>query len=323
MVNLLTKLICGAVWCGICACAFAQSYPSRPIRVIVPYPPSGAADIMARPIGQKLSENLGQPVLIDNRAGANGIVGSELAAKAPPDGYTVLIDNVTFHAINASLYSKLPFNTVKDFAHVSLLGWVDNVLVVHPSLPVKSVKEFIVLAKARPGQLSYASSGSGSTSHMSGELLKTLTGIDMVHIPYKGGAPALTDLVAGQVSAYFAGLSTALPMIKAGRIKPLAVTGVKRSAALRDVPTVAESGLAGFEASNWYGVFVPVATPREIVDRLNAETIKVLQSPDVRERLVSQGYEIQSSTPREFSAYLQRETNKWAKVVKASGARAE
>lgn len=321
--NMRAKVVWGVVLCSICASAFAQTYPNRPLHLIVPYPPSGAADLLARPFAQKLSENLGQPVTIDNRGGANGTLGSALGAKAPPDGYTVLIDNVTFHAINATLYKALPYNTQKDFAHVSLVGWVDNVLVVNPSLPAKSVKEFIALAKSMPGKLTYASSGSGSTAHLSGVMFNTLAGVDMLHIPYKGGAPALVDLMAGTVSAYFAGLPTALSMIRAGRLRPLAVAGTKRNSTLPDVPTIAEAGLPGFEASNWYGLMVPVATPREIVNRLNAEAIKVLQSSDVRERLIAQGYEIKWSTPQEFSAYLQVETERWAKVVKASGMQAD
>ena len=320
--NSFAKLIVLAL-CALSGAAFGQAYPSKPLRLIVPYPPSGAADLLARPFAQKLSENLGQPIVIDNRGGANGTIGSDIAAKAAPDGYTLLLDNVTFHAINATLYKSLPYNSLRDFAHVSLVGWVDNVLVVPPSLPVKSVRELIALAKSKPGQLNYASSGAGSTSHLSGVLFNSVAAVDMVHVPYKGGAPALTDLMSGTVSSYFAGLSTALPMIKAGRLRPLAVAGSKRNAALPDVPTVAEAGLPGFEASNWYGVFVPAATPRDIVARLNAETIKTLQAGEVRERLAAQGYEIKWSTPQEFTAYLKAETAKWEKVVRASGAQAD
>ena len=319
----VAAFVCALFASCLCTGAYAQAYPNKPVRLVVPYPPGGAADLLARTFAQKLAENLGQPVNIDNRGGANGIVGSEVVAKAVPDGYTVLIDNITFHSINASLYKTMPFNSQKDLAMVSLVGWVDNVLVVNPSLPAKSVKELIALAKAKPGELNYASSGSGSTAHLSGVMFNTTAGVDMVHVPYKGGAPAMADVLGGSVTSYFAGLSTALSMIKAGRLRPLAVAGTKRNAVLPDVPTVAEAGLPGFEASNWYGVMVPAGTPREIINRLNTETHKVLQSPDVRERLFAQGYEIKTSTPAEAAAYLDSETARWAKVVRDSGARQE
>jgi len=300
-----------------------QAWPNRPIRLVVPYPAGGATDLLARTFGQKLSENLGVPVTLDNRGGANGIVGSEIVAKAPPDGYTMLIDNVTFHSINATLYKKIPFNTQKDFELVSLVGWVDNVLVINPATPAKTVRELADLARARPGQFSYASSGSGSTAHLSGVLFNSLAGVETMHIPYKGGTPAMTDLMGGQVSMYFAGMSTALPFIKSGKLRALGVAGAQRNAALPDVPTMAEAGLPGFDASNWYAVMLPAGTPREIVNRLNAETIKVLQHPEVRERLVAQGYTIKWSTPQEVQAYVKTEMERWAKIVKASGAQAD
>jgi tripartite-type tricarboxylate transporter receptor subunit TctC len=303
--------------------SFPQGYPGKPMRLIVPWPPTGTVDILGRTLGQKLSDNMGQSVLVDNRAGANGIIGSEVAAKSPPDGYTLLVDNITGHAINATLQAKLPFDSMRDFAHISLLAWVPDGVVSLPSLPAKNIQELIVLAKARPGQLTYASFGIGSSAHLAGELFKIMAGIDMLHIPYKGGQPAIADLLAGQVSIYIPVLPSVVQLAKADRLRLLAVTGARRSSAMPNVPTVAESGLPGFEASNWFGLMAPAATPPEIVARLNAEAAKALQAPEVREKLAALGFEIQSSTPQEFTALLKSETEKWAKVVKASGARAE
>jgi tripartite-type tricarboxylate transporter receptor subunit TctC len=320
-----TSALLGAALAGLVgAKAWAQSpYPSRAVRLIVPYPAAGAADLLARTFGQALSEQLGQPVVIENRGGANGTIGSNVVAKAAPDGYTLLLDNITFHAINATLYKTLPFNTLKDFAPVGLVGWVDNVLVVNPSTPATSLKELIALARSMPSQLTYASSGAGSTSHLSGVMLNTAAGIDMLHVPYRGGAPAMTDVMGGVVTAYFAGLSTALSTIEAGRLRALAVAGVKRNAALPNVPTLAEAGLTGFNASNWYGLMVPTNTPADIVSRLNAEMVKLLQNSDVRAKMVAQGYEVTPSTPKEMGDYMQLETTRWAQVVKTSGASAD
>jgi tripartite-type tricarboxylate transporter receptor subunit TctC len=305
------------------ATSSAQTFPNRALRMIVPWPPSGAVDILARNIGQKLSENLAQPIVIDNRAGANGIIGSEVAAKSLPDGYTITIDNVTGHAISATLYSKLPFNSLRDFAHISLLAWVPNGIACLPTLPVKNIKELIALGKARPGQLTYASFGIGSSGHLAGELFKTMAGVDMLHVPYKGGGPAIADLLAGQVSIYFPVVPSVVQLSRSGRLRLIAITGAKRATALPDTPTVSESGLPGFEATNWFGIMAPAATPPEVVSKLNAEIIKVVQTPDVRERLLSLAYDLQTSTPQEFSALLKNETAKWAKVVKASGAKAD
>ena len=266
---------------------------------------------------------MGQPVLVDNRAGANGMIGSEAAAKSPPDGYTLVVDNITGHAINATLQAKMPFDTLRDFAHVSLLASVPDGVVSLPSLPAKNIRELIALAKAQPGKLTYASFGVGSSAHLAGELFKIMAGVDMLHIPYKGGQPAIADLLAGQVSIYIPVLPSVVQLVKADRLRLLAVTGAKRSSAMPDVPTVAESGLPGFEASNWFGLMAPAGTPPEIVARLNAEAAKALQAPDVREKLAALGFEIQSSTPQEFTTLLKSETEKWAKVIKASGARAE
>jgi tripartite-type tricarboxylate transporter receptor subunit TctC len=302
--------------------ALAQNYPNRPIRLIVPWPPTGTVDILGRTLGQKLAENMAQPVLVENRAGANGIIGSETAAKSPPDGYTLVVDNVTGHAINATLQAKMPFDSLRDFAHVSLLAWVPDGIVSLPSLPAKNVQELIALAKAQPGKLTYASFGVGSSGHLAGELFKMMAGVNLLHVPYKGGGPAIADLLAGQVSIYYPVVPSVVPLVKANRLRLLAVTGAKRSSALPDVPTVAES-LPGFEASNWFGLMAPAGTPPDIVGRLNVEAHKALQAPDVREKLAALGFEIQTGTPQEFSALLRSETEKWAKVVKTSGARAE
>jgi len=308
---------------ALASAAFAQAYPAKPIRLIVPWPPTGTVDILGRTLGQKLSEQMGQPVVIDNRAGANGVIGSEAGAKSPADGYTILVDNITGHAINASLQAKMPFDSLRDFAHVSLLASVPDGIVALPSLPAKNVRELIALAKAQPGKLTYASFGVGSSGHLAGELFKGMAGIDMLHVPYKGGAPAIADLLAGQVSIYFPVLPSVVQLVKSNRLHLLAVTGAQRSPAMPDVPTVAESGLPGFEASNWFGLMAPAGVPAEVVSRLNAETAKALQSPDVRDKLNALGMEIQSSTPQEFSALLKGEIEKWAKVAKASGAKAD
>jgi len=303
--------------------AAAPAYPARSIRMILPWPPSGAVDILARPVSQRLSESLGQPIVIDNRPGANGILGSELAAKSPPDGYTLLIDNVTGHAINATLYRKMPYNTQRDFTHLSLLAWVANGIAVLPSLPARNVKELIALGRARPGQLTYASFGVGSSAHLAGELFKKMAKVDMLHVPYKGGLPAIQDLLGGQVAMYFPVLPSVVALHKAGRLRILAATGSKRTAALPDIPTVAESGLAGFEATNWFGMMAPAGLPPEVTARMNAEVHKILQLADVRERLSVLAYDLQASTPQEFSEVLRSETEKWAAVVKESGARLE
>jgi len=308
---------------SLAAPCFAQGYPSHAIRLVVPWPPTGTVDILGRTLGQKLSEQLGQPVVIENRAGANGVIGSEAAAKSAADGYTLVVDNITGHAINASLQSRLPFDSLRDFAHISLLASVPDGIVALPSLPARNVKELIALAKAQPGKLTYASFGIGSSAHLAGELFKGMAGVDMLHVPYKGGAPAIADLLAGQVSIYIPVLPSVVPLVKSNRLQLLAVTGAKRSPAMPDTPTVAESGLPGFEASNWFGLMAPAGLAPEIVGRLNAETAKALLSPDLREKLNSLGVEIQGSTPQEFTAFLHAEIEKWAKVVKASGARAD
>jgi len=315
-----------ALACLLTAATFAaqaQGYPNKSIRLIVPWPPTGTVDILGRTLGQKLSENMAQSVVVENRAGANGIIGSEAAAKAPPDGYTLLVENFTGHAINATLQPKMPYDSLRDFAHISLLAWVPDAIVSLPTLPAKNVQELIALARAQPGKLTYASFGIGSSAHMAGELFKIMAGVDLVHVPYKGGGPAIADLLAGQVSIYIPVLPSVVPHVKAGRLHLLAVTGAQRSSAMPDVPTVAESGLPGFEASNWYGIMAPAGTPPEIVNRVNAETARALQDPDVRKKLAALGFEIKTSTPQEFYGLLKSETEKWARVIKTSGARAE
>jgi len=301
--------------------ALAQNYPTKTIRMIVPFPPGGTTDILARVAGQKITEAFGQQVIIDNRPGAGGNIGTELVAKAAPDGYTLLTDPGSTLTINPSLFAKLSYDVLKDFAPVTIIAAVPNLLVVHPSLPVKSVKELITLAKARPGQLNYASTGAGQSTHLSMELFKTMAGINVVHIPYKGSSPALVDLLGGQVSLMFDNMPSSLPHVKAGKLRALAVSTLKRSPAMPQLPTVAESGLPGFEVSVWFGVLAPAGTPREIVNKLNGAIVRSLQSPDVHERLAGQGAEPIGNTPEQFTAQMQRDLVKWAKVVRDSGAK--
>jgi tripartite-type tricarboxylate transporter receptor subunit TctC len=303
--------------------AQAQTYPSKPIRLVVPFPPGGTTDILARTVGQKMTENWGQPVVIDNRPGAGGNIGSDLVAKAAPDGYTLLMATISTHAINVSLYKNLPFDSVRDFAPVSRIGTLPNILIVHPSVPVKSVKELIELAKSKPGELNFASSGVGTSLHLSGELFNSMAGVKLVHIPYKGSSPALADLLGGQVKIMFDNLPSALPHVKAGKLKPLAVTSAKRATVLPEVPTVIESGLPGFEVTSWFAIFVPAKTPTEIVAKLNGEIVKILNSGDVKEKLAQIGVDPAPTTPEALAAFAKAETEKWGKVVKATGASAD
>jgi tripartite-type tricarboxylate transporter receptor subunit TctC len=307
---------CASVVFGIAAPALAQTYPTKPIRMVVPFPPGGTTDILGRVAAQKLSEALGQQVIVDNRPGAGGNIGTEAVAKSPPDGYTLLTDPGSTLTMNPSLFAKLPFDPLKDFAPVSILAAVPNLLVVHPSLPVRNVKELIALAKARPGQLNYASSGAGQSTHLSMELFKSMARVNMTHVPYKGSSPAITDLLGGHVLLMFDNMPSALPHAKAGKLRGIAVSTAKRSPVTPDVPTVAESGLPGFEVSVWFAVLAPAGTPREIVERLNGVLVKALKSADVRERLSSQGAEPIGDTPAEFTAVMKRDLLKWAKVVK-------
>jgi len=298
--------------------AAAADFPTRPLRMIVPYAPGGNADIMARLVGQRLAENLGQQVVIDNRAGASGIIGTELAVKAPPDGYTLLTVPITY-AVTPSVFPKMPYDAEKDLAPVALVAAAPFILVVHPTLPVKTVKDLIALAKSRPGQINYASASAGGMPHLAGELFNIMAGVKLTHIPYKGAAPATIDLLAGQVSLMFNNMLSAMPHVKSGKLRAVAVTSAKRSSAVPELPTVAET-IPGFEASGWYGAFAPAATPREIIAKLNGEINRLMRQPDVAQRLAGDGVEAVTMTPAEFGTYLHSEIVKWGKVVKISGA---
>jgi tripartite-type tricarboxylate transporter receptor subunit TctC len=309
-------LICGAA-------ATAQAYPTKPLRLIVPFPPGGSADILARTIGQKMSEGLGRPVVIDNRPGAGTAIGAEATAKSAPDGYTVMIGTVSSHAINPSLNAKIAYDPIRDFTPISPVASIPFALVVHPSLPAKNVAELIATARAKPGVLNFSSAGNGTSNHLAGELFKSMARIDLVHIPYKGSAPALNDLLAGQVNMMFDLVLTAAQHVKAGTVRAVAVTGKARSSVLPGVPTVAESGLSGYEVSAWFGIFAPAGLPATITQRLNAEIVRVMGLADVRERLASQGAEPMASASDAFAEYVRTELTKWAGVVKAAGMRSE
>ena len=305
-----------AVCVGAAAPAAAQTYPAKSVRMVIPFPPGGTTDILARLAAQKLTEALGQQVVPDNRSGASGNIGTEQVAKSPPDGYTLVTAPGSTLTIHPSLYAKLGFDPLRDFAPVTILAAVPNLLVVHPSLPVRSVKELIALAKSRPDQLNYASTGAGQSTHLSMELFKTMAGVKITHVPYKGSAPAVTDLIGGHVSLMFDNMPSALPHAKAGKLRGIAVSTLKRSPVAPEIPTVAETGLPGFEVSVWFAVLAPAGTPREIVDRLNGILVKALRAPDVRERLASQGAEPIANTPEQFTAQMKTDLVKWAKVVK-------
>ena len=300
--------------------AFAQGYPTKPVTIVVPFAPGGTTDILARIVGQGLSGELGQPFIVDNRAGAGGNIGASLAAKAPADGYTLFMGTVGTHAINQALYKKMPFDPVKDFAPISRVATVPNLLVAHPSQPYKTVKELIAYAKANPGKVTYGSPGSGSSPHVSGELFKSMTGTELLHVPYKGSAPAMTDLLGGQISIMFDNLPSAIQHVRSGKLRPIAITTAKRSPELPDIPTIAEAGVPGYEAMSWFGLFAPAATPKPVLDQLNAALVKVLNQPDVKKKIAEQGGDVVAETPAQFAAFIQSESVKWGKVVKASGA---
>ena len=308
--------------------AQAQSWPSKPVRIIVPFPPGGTTDIVARSLGAELQKMWQQPVVVENRPGAGGNIGADLVAKSPNDGYTLLMGTVGTHSINAALFAqsgnKMPFDPVKDFVPITLAAGVPNVMVVNAKVPVNSVNEFIAYAKARPGQLNMASSGNGTSIHLTGELFKTMTGTYMVHLPYRGSAPAMSDLLAGNTNVMFDNLPSALPHIKSGRLRALAVTSRVRSPALPDVPTIEEAtNLKGFDASSWFGLFAPAGTTRAIVDKIQGDVTKALAVPEVRERFVAQGAQPGGTTPEQFAAFIRAETDKWAKVVKISNAKVD
>ena len=319
-----------AAWCvctGLAIMAVPasaqQGFPSRPIRMICPFPPGGTTDLVARLVAQKFTEAWGQQVVVDNRPGAGGVIGTEMVAQAAPDGYTILLGSITTHAVNPALYKNLKFDPVKDFAPVSLVVSSPQLLAVHPSVPAKSVKELIALAKAKPGQYNYASAGTGTSPHLTFELFRSMAGIDVVHVPYKGTGPAITDLVGGQVQMMITGVVALMPHVKSNRLRALGVTSAKRVAALPDVPTVAESGVPGFDVSSWFGVFLPARTPRPIVMKMNEEIRKILANPDVRQRLIDQGADPASNTPEEFAAYVKAEMARWGQVVRSTGAKAD
>ncbi|MDB5927962.1 MAG: hypothetical protein JWN13_6898 [Betaproteobacteria bacterium] len=303
--------------------ANAQQYPSRPVRLIAPFPATGGVDIVARQIAQKLSDRWGQQVVVDNRPGATGIIGTDLAAKSAPDGYTILMGNVATQAVNVSLYSKIPYDPVRDFAPITLVARVPEMLVVHPSLPAASVKELIALAKAKAKQLTFGSAGSGSPPHLAGELFQSLANVQFVHVPYKGSAPALTDLIGGQINMYFANILSAMVHVKSGRLRALGVTSMKRSVVAPDVPTIAEAGLPGYEEYNWYGMLAPRGTPKPLIDKLHDDVVAVVRSNDLQERMTRDGAEVIGGTPDEFAKFIKAEISKYAQVIKSRGLRVE
>jgi tripartite-type tricarboxylate transporter receptor subunit TctC len=303
--------------------AAEQGYPSKPIRLVVPFPAGGPLDAVARAIGQKLSIAWGQPVIIDNRPGAGGNIGADLVAKSAPDGYTILEGALSTHAVNVSLYSKMPYDPIKDFAPITLVAVTPNVLVVNPSVPANSVAELIRYAKANPGKLAFGSGSNGSAGHLAGELFKTEAHVDMVHVPYKGGAPAMQDLLGGQIQLMFDNLANSMPQVRAGKLKALAVTTAKRSPLVPDLPTLAEAGLPGFDIYTWWGFMAPAGTPKEIIAKWNAEVTRILNTPEMQASFAQQGAEPAPTTPEQFTALIQGEIPKYAKIIKMSGAKVD
>jgi len=319
----MNRIVAGLAAILLAAAAFAQSYPTKPIRLIVPFAAGGGNDNVARLVGKSLSDSLGQQMVIDNRPGAGGVLGAELAAKSPPDGYTLFLGGVGSHAINPNLHERLPYDPVRDFAPVILLASAPLILVLHPSVPADSIREFIALARAKPGQLNYASNGNGSSSHLAAVMFEAMAGVAMVHVPYKGLSPALTDLLSGRVQLMFSSVVAILPHIKAGKLRSLAVTGSKRLSSMPELPTVAESGLIGYEASSWYGVLAPAGTPKEIIARLNAETVKALEQPEVRNSLLAEGAEPIGGPPEKFAAHIKSENERLGKLIRDAKIRLE
>ncbi len=315
-------LLAGAVLLGGAAPLHAQNYPAKPIRFIAAFPAGGPSDIVARAVGKRMAEVLGQPVVIENRAGAGGNIGAEAVARSAPDGYTVLLGG-SYLTIAPSLYAKLPFDPERDFAPIGLLVANQYVLVTHPAVPARDVRELVRLARSKPGQLSYASAGIGSPPHLAGELLKTMAGIYALHIPYKGASPALVDLIGGHIDFYFGGISGALPHVKTGKTRALAVTSSRRSSQLPNVPTVAESGLPGYDITTWFGLLAAAGTPREIVDRLNSVIVAIVNEPETKSYLIAQGVDPMTNTPEQFAEYIRSEVPKFAKIVKAAGIKPE
>jgi len=319
----LIRLLAVLLFTAAAGAAQAQAWPSKPIRIICPFAPGGIADTYSRLIAQRLAGVLGQPVVVENRTGAGGNIGAEAVARAAPDGYTLVMGNIGTHAINSILFSKLPYDPVKDFSPVALVLEAEGLLVVHPSVQANSAAELIALARANPGKLSYGSAGIGTSSHLAGELFKSMAKVDVTHVPYKGNMPAITDLMGGQITMIFATMPTVLPQAKAGKLKSIAVIGSIRSTALPELPTLAEAALPGFEVNNWIALFAPAGTPREIVARLNAEVLKIMQSSDVQQRLPADGARFVPATPDEFAVFVKNEIAKWAPVLKAAGVKAD
>jgi tripartite-type tricarboxylate transporter receptor subunit TctC len=315
----LTALVLSAgLLTGAASGVHAQGYPNKPIRIVVPYPPGGLNDTLARTVGQKLNEAWGQPVVVDNKPGGGTLIGTDAVAKASPDGYTLLITPFAF-AVNPSIFKKLPYDPLKDFAPITLAAATPNLLVANASVPFNSLKELIASAKAKPGRLSYASTGTGSSNHLSMEKFKQMAAVDIVHVPYKGSAPAVTDLIGGQVDLMFDNIPNVLPHVKAGKLKVLAVTSPKRSSHVPEVPTVIEGGVPGYEVSVWFGIAAPAGTPEPIITKLNTEIVKVLNLPDVKEKFAAQGVDVVGSTPTEFAAHIKSQMATWDKVVKDAG----
>jgi tripartite-type tricarboxylate transporter receptor subunit TctC len=316
--RIITSIFAVVVTAATCA-ASAQGYPAKPIRLIVPSTPGGSVDTLARTVGPRLAEKWGQQVIVDNRSGAGGAIAGELVAKSPPDGYTLLVGTVASLATNVSLQKKLPYDPAKDFAPVTLLATQNLMLLVHPSLPVKSVKDLTALAKKRPGSLSFSSAGNGTGGHLSGELYKMLAGVDLLHVPYKGVAPAMIDVVSGQVTMTFASILSGAQQVRTGRLRALAVTGARRSPAVSDLPTMMEAGVANYESATWYGIVAPAGTPADIINRLNGEITAILKGQEMNDRLTKEGADPVGNTPAEFARHIQTEIEKWRKVIRAAG----
>ena len=321
MQGFLFQAVLAAIWAITNASALAQTYPTKPIRLIVPYPPGGGTDIFARLLGAKLGETLGQQLVIENRAGAAGVLGADAAAKAAPDGYTLVVGQASNLAINPHMMSKLPYDPLKDFAPITLIATSPSLLVVHPSLPARSVKDLVALAKARPGSINYASAGNGSPGHLAAEYFRKVANINLVHIPYKGATPAMLDVIAGQASLYFTSPVAAQPYVKSGRLRQLAVTSAQRFPPLPDVPAIAEAGYRDFDMTSWWGLLAPAGVAKEIIARLHAEAVKALTTAEMKERLAGQGAMVVTGTPEQFAAYIKSEIANWGRIVTVSGAR--
>ena len=311
----------GAIGSGAALAQTAATFPAKPVRFIAPFPPGGSTDLLGRLVAIKLTEAWGQQVTVENRGGAGGTIGVELAARAAPDGYTIVMGHVGTFGFNPTLYPKLPYDAIRDFAPITVLATVPNGMAVHPSLPVKTARDFVALAKAKPGELLYASGGSGSASHLAGEYFKLLTKIDMVHVPYKGTGPAMISMISGQTTMTITGMVALMPHVKSNRLKLLGVATMKRLSIMPDIPTINESGVPGYDANQWYGVLTQAAVPRDIIAKLHADIVKVLARPDVKERLAADGAEPVANTPEQFAAHIKAEIARWAPVVKASGAK--